>query len=264
MGAITFLGTGGGRFVILSQQRYSGGLWLELEEATLILDPGPGALIRALQFGKNPEKLDGILVSHNHIDHQNDAGLMIEAMTGGMRHKRGVLALNNKTISYISEYHREFIDLIVASPGRSFKINNLEIEALPTAKHVDAVGFKFHSKEGTVTCTSDTAYSEDNIKHYKGSDILIMNTIVPATREIESHLNTKTAAYIVEKAKPKLAIMQHFGRTMLMYGPEKEAKWIQDRTGIRTLAAADGMTINLPELKEIGSESPQMKLDNFE
>ena len=263
MSSITFLGTGGGRFVILSQQRYSGGLWLDFEEAKLILDPGPGALIRALQFGKQPDKLDGILVSHNHIDHQNDASLMIEAMTGGMRSRRGVLALNTRTLGYISEYHRDFVNLTITSPGEKFKIKNLEIEAIPTSNHVDAVGYKFYSKDGTVTCTSDTAYSEDLIKYYKGSDVLILNTIVPATRDIDVHLNTKTAAYIIEKAKPKLAVMQHFGRTMLMYGPEKEARWIQDRTNIRTIAARDGMTIGLPDLKEAGEETSQSTLSNF-
>lgn len=263
MAEITFLGTGGGRFVILTQQRYSGGLWLEFPEATVILDPGPGALIRALQFGKNPEKLDGILVTHNHIDHHNDVSLMIEAMTSAMKHRKGVLALNAKTVSYVSEYHREYVNLVIAAPNLRFKIKDLEVEAIPTSNHVDAVGYKFYSGDGVVACTADTAYSEELIKYYEGSDILILNTIVPATRDIDVHLNTKTASYIIDKAKPRLAILQHFGRTMLMYGPEKEAKWITERTGVKTIAARDGMTITLPDLKEAGEEPQQLKLNSF-
>ena len=56
--SITFLGTGGGRFVILSQRRYSGGLWLDFDGTQILLDPGPGALIRALQFHKDVSKLE--------------------------------------------------------------------------------------------------------------------------------------------------------------------------------------------------------------
>ena len=249
MASITFLGTGGGRFVILNQRRYSGGLWLELEE-TVAMDPGPGALIRALQFKKNPQKLNGVLVSHHHIDHYNDAEILVEAMTHGMKTKRGTLALSENVLDYISDYHKSYVELITAKPGKKFRIGSLGIEALPTSNHVGAVGFRFKSQYGEITCTADTAYDKDLVKYYKGSKVLIMNTIFPAGKEIEVHLNTRTAALIVKEAKPDLAVMQHFGMTMLNSGPEKEAEKIEEETGIRTIAARDGMEIDLETLAE--------------
>jgi ribonuclease BN (tRNA processing enzyme) len=249
MASITFLGTGGGRFVVLNQRRYSGGLFLDLE-SKISLDPGPGALIRALQFKKDPQKLDGILVSHHHIDHYNDAEILLEAMTRGMRTKRGTLVLNKGALDYISSYHKSFVELIIAEPKKKFMLGELEIVCLPTANHEDAVGFRFNSKHGTIVCSSDTAYSKDLAENYMGAKVLILNTIVPSSKEIATHLNTRTAAMIVKEVKPELAVTQHFGMTMLNSDPVKEAKLIEDETGVRTVAARDGMTIDLDSLAE--------------
>jgi ribonuclease BN (tRNA processing enzyme) len=249
MASITFLGTGGGRFVILNQRRYSGGLFLDLE-SRISMDPGPGALIRALQFKKEPQKLDAVMVSHHHIDHYNDAEILVEAMTRGMRTKRGTLVLNKGALDYISDYHKSFVDLVVAEPKKKFTLGELEVECLPTMNHEDAVGFRFNSKHGTIICTSDTAYSKELAGNYKGAKVLILNTIVPASKEIATHLNTRAAALIVKQAKPKLAITQHFGMTMLNSDPAKEAKLIEDETGIRTIAARDGMELDLDTLAE--------------
>lgn len=247
MASITFLGTGGGRFVVLSQRRYSGGIWLDLGPR-MVLDPGPGSLIRALSFGRNPAKLDAVIVSHRHIDHYNDAEIMLEAMTRGMKKKRGTLAINRDAAGYISDYHKEGVRLFMPEAGERFMINDLEVQAIPTAEHEGGLGFRFNSPLGTVTYASDTAYSEDLIKYYKDSRILILNTIFPASKEIEVHLNSRTAAEIIAKARPDLAVINHFGLTMLKAGPEKEAAWIQEKTGTRTIAARDGMEINLETL----------------
>jgi len=112
------------------------------------------------------------------------------------------------------------------------------------------VGFRFNSCHGTIICTSDTGYSKDLVSNYKGAKVLILNTIVPSGKEIATHLNTRTAALIVKEAKPKLAITQHFGMTMLNSDPGKEAKLIEDETGVRTIAARDGMVIDLDSLTE--------------
>ena len=53
------------------------------------------------------------------------------------------------------------------------------------------------------------------------------------------------AIRIIEEVKPELAVITHFGAKMLKANPLYEAREIQKRTGVRTLAATDGMKINL-------------------
>ena len=84
MNYLKFLGTGGARVVVAKQARSSGGIWLSLQGVNLLLDPGPGALVRCWSSRPkmDPTDLDGIIISHKHLDHTGDVNAMIEGMTG--------------------------------------------------------------------------------------------------------------------------------------------------------------------------------------
>ena len=71
MNTIKFLGTAGARFAVTRQIRKSGGMWLSLDDTNILIDPGPGSLIRCLSSKPklNPMNLDAIILSHRHIDH---------------------------------------------------------------------------------------------------------------------------------------------------------------------------------------------------
>ena len=43
---IKFLGTAGARFVMIKQLRASGGLWVSSGETNILIDPGPGSIVR--------------------------------------------------------------------------------------------------------------------------------------------------------------------------------------------------------------------------
>lgn len=257
MASLTFLGTGGGRYVILSQRRHSGGIWLDLGKR-IIVDPGPGALVRAIEERKDPMKLDAVLVSHNHLDHYNDAEVMIEAMTHGLKRRRGFFAAPKSALAYISEYHRESADVRSIKAGDVLSIGDVKIEALPTVGHADGIGFRFKTGDSDIVYSSDTGFSQELASSYRGAKTLILNVIFPSGKPIKSHLNTDSAIEVVRMAKPKLCIITHFGTTMLNADPDKQAARIQAETGIKTIAAADGMTIDLKHPTE-----EQRRLEGF-
>jgi len=90
---ITFLGTAGARVMVANQILASGGLWFSLGGTELLVDPGPGTLVQAAKRKLKARKLEGIILSHRHLDHSADANVMIEAMTeGGMRRKGALFA----------------------------------------------------------------------------------------------------------------------------------------------------------------------------
>ena len=78
---IVFLGTGGGRFVLVKQLRWTGGFRINSPSANIHVDPGPGALTHSHSLKQDPLKLDAIIVTHYHIDHCSDAAVLIEGMT---------------------------------------------------------------------------------------------------------------------------------------------------------------------------------------
>ncbi|MCK4429134.1 MAG: MBL fold metallo-hydrolase [Candidatus Aenigmarchaeota archaeon] len=250
---ITFLGTGGGRYVAMNQLRATGGFIIESKNLNMHVDPGPGALVRAKQFKKNLTKLNSIFVSHCHPDHYTDLEMVVECMTRGAKEKRGNLISNERVIkgsdvdgSVISKFHRDVIENIYLLKSDE-KISFLNVN-LKTTKclHADGecMGFVLED-EKRIGYTADGEYYDGQEDYFKDCDCLIINCLRPRNAQPYGHLTSDKAKILIEKAKPKLAILQHFGMKMLFGTAEMEAKWIEHETGIKTVAARDGQIFEL-------------------
>ena len=257
---VTFLGTGGGRFVTINQLRATGGWILETDGQKVSIDPGPGALVKAREFGVRLNKLTGVVVSHCHPDHYTDAEVMIEAMTRGARVKRGMLISNRHVIEggdgfvqRVSPYHLNTLKSHKAlEPGDRASIGSMEVIAT-MAKHTEpkTIGFVFRDSS-TLGYVSDTEYFQGIGEQYRGCDYLILNCLRPRTVDWPKHLNSEGAAKIISYVNPGMAIITHFGMRMLEAGPESEARWIEEKTGVSIIAAKDGMSITMDGKKGIG------------
>lgn len=277
---ITFLGTGGGRFSAISQRRMTGGFRIDnLNGKNYHVDPGPGALVRTYQFGFDPRNLDGVFVSHAHTDHYNDAEILIEAMTRGMTKEYGVV-LGNKSVldGYerwgpgISKYHQSHSKKYVLGPNQVENINGCSVKGTKTV-HGDpeGVGFQIDYRGFKISYTSDTGYFEDLHKYHEGADILIASVLRPGNKSIRGHLCSRNFIELLKEVKPKLAIMTHFGLKMLSIDPIDEAKRITKETGVKTLAAFDGMSfevntqnparIRIKTLKDVNSQIHSSNID---
>ena len=272
---IFFLGTGGGRFATITQKRRTAGIRILGEKLNLHLDPGPGALVYSVASGLSPEKINALLVSHCHPDHYTDAEVFIEAMTRGMTRKRGLLAASHSVLygnevcgPSISKYHQQMPEKVIeAKPGVKFQVGNLNV-AVTEARHSDpdTVGFRFETEDvGDIAYTSDTEYFEGIGKYYKGVRLLILCVMRPAGKPWKGHMTTEDAIKIIEEAKPENVIITHFGMQMIFRGPRNEARLIENKTGVPTIAANDGMHIRIGEQIEIvkAREKAQLGLENF-
>jgi len=271
---LVLLGTGGGRFATITQKRRTGGIRILHEKLNVHLDPGPGALVYSLEAGLDPQKVNGILISHCHPDHYNDAEVFIEAMTRGMTRKKGVLAAatsvlngNKQCEPSISKYHQSMpAQVIDAKPGLSFNINNLKV-VVAEARHTDpdAVGFRFETPDlGDFAYTSDSEYFEGIGKPYQGVRLLLLCIMRPAGSPWKGHMTTDDAIQILGEAKPEMAVLTHFGMQMIFKGPANEARFIQEKTGIPTIAGADGMHITVGEKIQVSTtKKKQRGLNEF-
>ncbi len=271
---LVFLGTGGGRFVTITQKRQTGGFRLLTQKQNIHVDPGPGALIYSLNAGLNPQKLKAVLISHRHPDHYANAEVLVESMTRGMLKKRGTLAAPTNILSgdcqagpAISLYHQKMIkQTVTLKPSVNFSVGEIEIVATQT-KHTDAetVGFKFNIPEvGTIGYTADTEYFDGLAEQYKGVKLLILSVMRPMGSPWPGHMTPKEAAKIVDVVKPEMVVATHFGMKMIYSGPAYEIKYIQQKTGVPTVAAFDGMKLKIAEKITIGKiNKPQKNIENF-
>ena len=252
---ITFLGTGGGRFTTIYQIRATGGVYID-DKVKVHIDPGPGALVQMHRFKINPLKTDIIAISHGHTDHYTDGEVLIEGITNGGTKKKGILIGSKSVIEgyddfepLISKYHRNLLDKVLAmSPGDRFRYKNLEIRATKSF-HNDptTIGFKIKTSEGRISYVADTDFDESLIKEHRGARVLILPVTRPLGAKIPYHLSTLEASKIVKKVKPEIAIITHFGLKMIDENPDFQADWIWKETGIKTIAAEDGMSIKIGE-----------------
>ncbi len=257
----------GADFATITQKRMTGGFRLDdVDGKNLHIDPGPGALVRSYQFGLNPLKLDGVIITHSHTDHYTDGEVLIEAFTRGMTRKKGVVLGSLSVIDgykqwgpCISSYHLSKPDHEIIMPDKLIKWDNLKIKGTKTI-HGDptGVGFQLKLKNMNISYTSDTEYFDKLPQYHDGADILIGSVIRPKSDRIPGHMCVDDFAKLVEEVSPKLAIMTHLGMKMIMNNPEEEAHRIHKKTGTWVMAAKDGMKIDLNEV--MGS---QQSLDEY-
>ena len=250
-GFIKFLGTGGARFVASTQIRATAGIWLNYRSTNLYLDPGPGAIVRLRASGEglDPASLDGILITHKHLDHANDVNIMIEAMTEGGFRKRGTLfipedALDGDTV--VLKYVRKYLDRLVFLRERgNFSLKDVRFATPVRHIHpVETYGMVFHLNK-TIGLISDTRYF-DELPDFYHADYLIVNVlrVDPIEKEeIVEHLALDDFVKIVEHVRPEMAIMTHFGMSMVKANPDAIAEKLRKETGVNVIAAYDGMKL---------------------
>jgi phosphoribosyl 1,2-cyclic phosphodiesterase len=255
---IVFLGTGGGRINLIKQARGTGGFRINSPSANIHVDPGPGALIHSIKNRQDPITLDCIIVTHDHIDHVSDAMALIEGMSHYGLKKKGILIGSRHALAGdetgdrgISGYHQSKAALAhIPEFGqkKTFQTGHGEftLEAL-RMKHEEptAFGFKLTMDGKTLGYISDTEYMQSLGTDFSGCDLLIVNCIKPEADKYGGHLWTGEVVEVLKVARPKLCIMTHMGMKMLKLGPAREAEKIERESGVKTIAARDGMKLNV-------------------
>jgi ribonuclease BN (tRNA processing enzyme) len=251
--SIIFLGTAGSAAVVNKQLRSSGGIIMQLGELQFHIDPGPGVLQKAREYGINLNHNTAILVSHNHINHCNDLNLVVDAMThSGIEH-RGII-MGSKSVfhntenghPFLTRHHQNLVEKIIPlEKDHKVGIELVEINALPV-EHTDptAIGFKFYCPRFTLSYTGDTKLTPELLEALTGTDILILNVPYPGDKGKGLNLDTQSAIKIISHVRPKVAIMTHFGLEMIKADPIQEARDVQRITGVQTIAAKDGLLLS--------------------
>ncbi|OGO23584.1 MAG: MBL fold hydrolase [Chloroflexi bacterium RBG_16_51_9] len=253
---ITFLGTGGARFMIITQLLASGGFWLNLGGTELLVDPGPGCIVQATKRKLNPQHLSAIILSHRHLDHSGDTNIMVEAMTNGGHNQHGKFfapadALDFEPVIY--SYLRNYLESIeILQEGKSYSVDDISFSTPVRHIHrVDTYGIVFKTPRHTFSYITDTRYFDGLLKHY-ASELLIINLVFlehhyPSDNPLTpaDHLSVPDAEYLIRELKPKAAILTHFGMSVWRAQPWKIAEQLTQRTGVKVIAARDGMTLDL-------------------
>ena len=216
--------------MVAKQLAASGGLYLEEGNTRISLDPGPGAIV----------------LSHRHLDHAGDVNVMVEAMTeGGFRHRgrlfcpSDALDIDPVVLNYLRRFPEEVVRL---EPEQTDTAKDVTFTTSPLHAHqVETFGFRFGDRLGWVT---DSAYYDGIAEQHK-ADVMVIHVVLMQCRAELPHLCLADAERIIRDAKPRLAILTHYGMTVWRAHPWELAADLTQRIGTEVKAARDGMSLEL-------------------
>jgi len=228
------------------------------------VDPGPGALVRAIQAGIDPENIDAFVLTHRHLDHSADINTLIEAKTMGGWNPGGKVFAPEDALSgedpVIYRYHRKNLDEVrVISEENIFNIESIKLKCAMKHQHhgVETYGLIFENESWRLAYITDGKYQEEMLKAYEGSDAVIINTTFRKPRELD-HMSLEDAVTLLKGIKPRLGIIYHFGMEILRMGLVKAAQYVEENSGVKTIPAKEFTAVSF----ESGFRVEKIKLKN--
>jgi phosphoribosyl 1,2-cyclic phosphate phosphodiesterase len=252
---VTFLGTGTSQGIPvigsnhpvcksndIKDKRLRVSVLLRWQDFTYVIDCGPD--FRQQMLRENVEKLDGVLLTHEHSDHT--AGLddirPFNFMQGNLpfyAHKRVFKSLQER-FAYIFETENKYpgapsIEEIVIDKDVPFIIGGKKV--IPIEAFHDTLPVLGFRVEDFTYLTDVKTISEEEIEKVKGTKVLVVNALREEPHY--SHFNLSEALDFVEKVKPEKTYLTHISHLM---GFHEE---VEKKLPKNVHLAFDTLTINI-------------------
>jgi len=248
-----FLGTAGGRTVTFKRLRNSGGFLLRAGKELVHVDPGPGAFVYFFSTPFEPWRdLTGVVLSHLHLDHSADVNSLLESATeSGSRKGVKLLAPSDALEGesrVVLPYLRRFVETEFLREGSVHRIGDLSVEALHRHNHhrVEVYSLSFSHGGKRVVYVPCGRFEERWLKHLpEGADLMIFNATFYRRRPSIEHLSVEDVKRILLEKRPKRAVITHYSRELLLKGPPKVAKELEEETGVPTVAAEENLVLEV-------------------
>ncbi len=143
------------QFTVLASGSSGNAAYLETAGCRVLIDCGISAKrIREslLNLERTPERLDGILITHEHSDHIS--GLKVLAAKLGIP-----VYCNRHTADEIRRIHDTAFDFRLVETGQSFEMGDLNVDTFPIPHDaIDPMGFVLHTPEGRIGFLTDMGH----------------------------------------------------------------------------------------------------------
>jgi phosphoribosyl 1,2-cyclic phosphate phosphodiesterase len=253
---VTFLGTGTSQGVPVigsnhpvcqstdpKDKRLRVSVLLQWDSYTYVIDCGPD--FRQQMLRERVERLDGVLLTHEHSDHT--AGLddirpfyFRQGNIPFYAHRRVFQSLHER-FGYIFQEENKYpgapaLDEMEITQNSRFIIGGKEV-AVVEAYHNNLPVFGF-SIDGFTYLTDVKSMHDSEIAKIKGCRVLVVNAL--RQKPHHSHFNLQEALHFVEKVAPQTAYFTHISHLM---GFHEE---VQAQLPENVFLAYDGLSLTVP------------------
>jgi len=240
--------------------------WVVVDRESILMDPGPGALVRLVRSGAAPNGVDDIsrvFLTHLHPDHTADLVALLFALhspvpertdpvylwgpPGLDRHLeklRGVygrwLDPRRRDLVVTEIRPGEVVDLPGAGSVRAFGVDHPQDRLSECA-----LGYRFSDADGhTMVFSGDTGPGAGLEKAAAGVDLLVVECSCPDHLATPGHLTPSQVGAICNAARPRRVVLTHQYPDAAVLDLAALVNEVFDGPVIQ---AADGMVLDVPE-----------------
>jgi len=243
--------------------------WVDLDGCGVLMDPGPGALVRLVRQPGAPDdvdEIDTVLISHLHLDHTADLAPLLFAQHLALATRSGELLLAGPVglSSYLMRLqdlygdwlepcHRS-LEVVEMAPGERIELaQGARVEALPASHPVDRFGSQgggwllTDAQGHRLAYTGDTGPRQDLGGAATGCDCLLTECSAPDDLVVETHLSPASVVEMVRNIRPAQVVLTHMYPAVIDQEPHLA---IESATGVPCHAARDGDRYTIPRTTE--------------
>jgi phosphoribosyl 1,2-cyclic phosphodiesterase len=152
---------------------------LETERTRLLIDAGLGkreTLARLAAIEKDIDHLDGVLISHEHIDHCNGLPQVLGLWKAPLYVTEPTMDALQRTLPETFGKRLRGVETIHA--GQRFTIGDIEVHAFAIPHDAaDPIGFTFRSDGAKLALVTDLGYMPELVKvHLRDADCLVLES----------------------------------------------------------------------------------------
>ena len=161
-------------FTILGSGSSGNAAYLETGDTRLLVDCGFSARQikqRLATINRIPDRLDGILITHEHTDH-----------VAGLKHLAAKLGIpiycNRHTSEEISRIHETAFDFRLFETGQSFEVGEVGVDTFSVPHDaIDPVGFLLHTPKGRIGVLTDLGHGTRLVAdRVRTANVLLLET----------------------------------------------------------------------------------------
>jgi ribonuclease BN (tRNA processing enzyme) len=226
---IRILGAGG---AVPTPTHTPAAYWVTVDGRSLLLDPGPGALVRLVRAGDAPagvDDIDLVLLSHLHPDHSGDLVALLFALHSPLPASVAPLRICGppglcRLLEQLRGIYGSWLEprkrpLTVTEvwPGTAVPLGDAGAGAEPFAvSHAQdrlatvALGWRFRDAAGaTLVYSGDTGDCPGLREAARGCDLLVLECSTTDDWDVPGHLNPSQAGAVCADASPTRVVLTH-------------------------------------------------------
>ncbi len=249
---LTVLGSGSCE---LRQERSSPAYMLQAGSSTFMLDLGQGAWRRLMDHGVKPYSIQGILLSHHHMDHISDLLPLLFALNYDpvMNEYARISLLGHSGLAWVLEGlasvfgdwvqpPEKNLKNVWLGPGDKTELAGIKIRVAAASHMETSLAYRLDYEGLSMVYLGDSEYDPALADFALGAELMVAHCAATDSKPKPGHLGPSQAGRLAAEAEVKALLLSHLYREV---DPLKAVTAAGKQFDGRVFAAEDGLSLNL-------------------